>query len=142
MSQQDNVKAAEFLRAESELVLDEVRLVLLDLPLKAELTRRQKRKRKAEKFKTFGNPIELNGVPIDVKIDGNHAWLAENTSIIRKLDLETGKSLKIFKGHSGPVTALAFCDMHPGSGDKKVLITGSWDMVCATVREPLILLTV
>ncbi|TFY68242.1 hypothetical protein EVG20_g3634 [Dentipellis fragilis] len=104
-----NLKTAEFLQAESELLLHEAR------------------KQKAEKYKTVGDPIELSGVPIDVKVRGRYAWLAENTTTVRKLDLESRKTVQIYKGHTGPVTCLAFCDSTPGSGDSKILISGSWD---------------
>ena len=43
--------------------------------------------------------------------------------------VKTGKSLSTFKGHTGPVTSLAFCDRHVGSGDKEILISGAWDKV-------------
>lgn len=40
---------------------------------------------------------------------------------------KTGKSAQIYKGHTAPVTAIAFCDRVPGSGDQEILISGSWD---------------
>jgi len=42
---------------------------------------------------------------------------------------QTGRTLQIYRGHLGPVTTLAFCDKVYGSGDGKILITGSWDQV-------------
>ena len=42
-------------------------------------------------------------------------------------DSKTGKTLQLFKGHTAPVTSLAFCDKKFGSGKKDILITGSWD---------------
>ncbi|THH13607.1 hypothetical protein EW146_g6626 [Bondarzewia mesenterica] len=105
----NNLKSAEFLRAEAELLLEEAR------------------KQKAEKNKDVGEPITLPGVPIDIKIRGDYAWIAENTAVARKINLETGKTVQIYKGHSGPVTCVALCDKVPGSGDEKILITGSWD---------------
>ncbi|KAI0093936.1 WD40 repeat-like protein [Irpex rosettiformis] len=98
-----------FLRAEAELVLEHAR------------------KAKAERIKDLGSPITLPGLALDLHIRDNYAWIAENTHVIRKLDLETGKTSQLFKGHTAPVTAIAFCDKIKGSGDEKLLISGSWD---------------
>ncbi|KAI0080613.1 WD40 repeat-like protein [Panus rudis PR-1116 ss-1] len=98
-----------FLRAEAELALDAAR------------------KAKAERTKHLGEPIQLAGVALDIQVRGNHAWIAENTSLVKKISLETGKTLQVFRGHSAPVTVLAFYDKVPGSGDGGILITGSWD---------------
>ena len=46
-------------------------------------------------------------------------------------DRQTGKTLQLFKGHTAPVTSLAFVDRTPGSGKEDLLITGSWDQVGA-----------
>ncbi|VDC07116.1 unnamed protein product [Peniophora sp. CBMAI 1063] len=100
---------AEFIRAESELVIE------------------QARKDKAEKYAKLGDPIELKGIAIDLHIRGDYAWTAENSHVARKVDLETGKTEKLYKGHGGPVTSLAFCDLEPGSRDEGILLTGSWD---------------
>ncbi|PPQ74215.1 hypothetical protein CVT26_004506 [Gymnopilus dilepis] len=93
----------------------------------AQLVLEQARKEKAETLKTLGEPLELFGKALALEIKDGFAWIAENTSTIRKLDLESGKTLQIYKGHTGPVTSLAFCDRTPGSGDQELLITGSWD---------------
>ncbi|KII88721.1 hypothetical protein PLICRDRAFT_111228 [Plicaturopsis crispa FD-325 SS-3] len=98
-----------FLRAEAELVLNEAR------------------RKKSERTKTLGSPIQLAGIALAIAIRGGHAWIAENTTVAKKIDLETGKILQIYKGHTAPVTCLAFCDKVAGSGDGKILITGSWD---------------
>ncbi|KAI0273810.1 WD40 repeat-like protein [Gloeopeniophorella convolvens] len=99
----------EFLRSEAELKIGLAR------------------KEKAERLKDVGDPISLPGVPIDLKVRGNYAWVASSTHTVRKIDLETGKTVQVYKGHTGPVTSLAFCDRVPGSGDDKLLITGAWD---------------
>ncbi|KAL9714983.1 hypothetical protein Ac2012v2_001643 [Leucoagaricus gongylophorus] len=98
-----------FLVSEAHLILDEAR------------------KTKAERTKTIGQPIILQGKALDLSIRNGVAWIAESTAVAKKLDLETGNILQIFKGHTAPVTTLAFCDKNPGTGDQKVLITGSWD---------------
>ncbi|CAL1704299.1 unnamed protein product [Somion occarium] len=96
-------------RAEAELVLEEAR------------------RAKAEKTKDLGSPIKLSGLALAIQVRGNHAWIAENTSVIRKIDLETGKTLQVFRGHTAPATSLAFYEKVPGSGDDGILISGSWD---------------
>ncbi|KAF8905995.1 WD40-repeat-containing domain protein [Gymnopilus junonius] len=97
------------------------------LVAEAQLVIEQARKEKAERLKTLGEPLELSGKALALEIKDGYAWIAENTSRIRKLDLESGKTLQFYKGHTGPVTSLAFCDRIVGSGDQEILITGSWD---------------
>ena len=46
--------------------------------------------------------------------------------------IQSGKTLQVYKGHTGPVTALAFCDKESRSGDNKILITGSRDRVTSS----------
>ncbi|KAH7914671.1 WD40-repeat-containing domain protein [Hygrophoropsis aurantiaca] len=100
---------SNLLRAQSELVLTEAR------------------RQKAERTKNLGSPIELSGKALDIQIQGNYAWISENAHVARKIDLETGKTLQIFRGHTAPVTCLAFCDRVHQSNDNAFLITGSWD---------------
>ncbi|KAI0818722.1 WD40 repeat-like protein [Irpex lacteus] len=98
-----------FLRAEAELVLEDAR------------------KSKAERTKDLGSPITLPGLALDLHIHDKYAWVAENTSVIRKVDLETGKTAQLFKSHTAPVTSLAFYDRVEESGVRKFVISGSWD---------------
>ncbi|KAI0361945.1 WD40 repeat-like protein [Trametes cingulata] len=93
----------------------------------AELLLEKARKDKAERTKDIGSPIEITGKALAIEIRENVAWIAENTTVIRKLDLETGKTLQLFKGHTAPVTSLAFVDREYGSGKADLLVTGSWD---------------
>ncbi|KAI6038438.1 WD40-repeat-containing domain protein [Pisolithus marmoratus] len=96
-------------RAESELVITEAR------------------KQKADRTKLLGSPIQLGGKAIDVIVEGNTIWIAENTHVAKKIDLESGKILQIYRGHTAPVTCLGFYrDDHDTRG-LQVLITGSWD---------------
>ncbi|KAJ3508667.1 hypothetical protein NLJ89_g5624 [Agrocybe chaxingu] len=97
------------------------------LVAEAQLELDQARKAKAELTKTLGDPLELPGKALAIEVQDGIAWIAENTTMIRKLELESGKTLQLLKGHTGPVTALAFCDRVFGSEDKEILITGSWD---------------
>ncbi|KAG1774298.1 WD40-repeat-containing domain protein [Suillus placidus] len=93
----------------------------------AELELTEARRQKADRTKSLGSPIQLTGNAIDIQIRGNYAWIAESAHVAKKIDLETGKTLQIYRGHHAPVTCLAFYDRTPGSGDEKLLITGSWD---------------
>ncbi|KAG1759697.1 WD40-repeat-containing domain protein [Suillus occidentalis] len=93
----------------------------------AELELTEARRQKAERTKFLGSPIQLTGNAIDIQIRGNYAWIAESAHVTKKIDLETGKTLQIYRGHHAPVTCLAFYDRIPNSGDEKLLITGSWD---------------
>ncbi|KAL4065362.1 WD40-repeat-containing domain protein [Scleroderma citrinum] len=97
------------LRAESELVITEAR------------------RQKAERTKSLGSPIELAGKAIDILIEGNAAWIAENTHVAKKIDLETGNVLQIYRGHTAPVTCLAFYKDDQDTRGTRMLLTGSWD---------------
>ncbi|KAF7974555.1 hypothetical protein HWV62_10036 [Athelia sp. TMB] len=97
------------------------------LRAEAELLLTEARKQKSERTKTLGDPIQLAGKALAICVRDGYAWIAENTTIARKLDLETGKTLQMYRGHTGPVTCLAFHDKGDGAGDSAILITGSWD---------------
>ncbi|KAK0210337.1 WD40-repeat-containing domain protein [Desarmillaria ectypa] len=85
------------------------------------------RKEKAERTKDLGSPLQLPGKALAVEILGNDAWIAENTTIVRRLALETGKTLQVYRGHTGPVTSIAFFETGGSSGARKLVISGSWD---------------
>ncbi|KAJ6618326.1 WD40-repeat-containing domain protein [Mycena sp. CBHHK59/15] len=104
-----NPETPEFLVAEAQLVLGEAR------------------RQKSERTKTLGLPIQLPGKALAIQIHNGYVWVAENTTVARKMDLETGNTLQIYRGHTGPVTSLAFCDKDTASHDGSILITGSWD---------------
>ncbi|KAH9946236.1 WD40 repeat-like protein [Epithele typhae] len=93
----------------------------------AELELNLTRKAKSDRTKHLGWPIDTPGKALDLQLHGSVAWIAENTTVVRKLDLETGKTLQLFRGHTAPVTALTFVDRSPGSGDHRFLLSGSWD---------------
>ena len=46
------------------------------------------RKEKAERIKDRGSPIEIPGKALAIEVRDGVAWIAENTTVIRKLDLE------------------------------------------------------
>ncbi|KAJ7093192.1 WD40-repeat-containing domain protein [Mycena epipterygia] len=106
---ESNPKTPEFLVSEAQLVLEEVR------------------RQKSKQTKTLGDPIQLPGKALAIKIHRGYAWVAENTTVARKMDLETGNTLQIYRGHTGPVTSIAFYDKDTSSRDGSILITGSWD---------------
>ncbi|KAG0213943.1 hypothetical protein BGX28_003121 [Mortierella sp. GBA30] len=60
----------------------------------------------------------------DKALIGATVFLAESGHIARKINLETGKTMKIFQGHTGPVTRVAVYHTYTG---KERLVTGSWD---------------
>ncbi|KIY65208.1 WD40 repeat-like protein [Cylindrobasidium torrendii FP15055 ss-10] len=97
---------------ESNLMVSEAHLILDSI-----------RKEKAERTKDIGDPIQLPGKALDVHLLGNDAWIAENTTVIRRLNLESGKTLQIYRGHTGPVTSIAFFE----DDGTKMLLSGSWD---------------
>ncbi|TFK25076.1 WD40 repeat-like protein [Coprinopsis marcescibilis] len=88
----------------------------------AQLLAERARRDKAAVLKDIGEPIELPGKALAIEVQGNSAWIAENTTVVKKLDLESGKVLQIYKGHTAPVTCIAFYNP-----DRKLLISGSWD---------------
>ncbi|KAG6874300.1 hypothetical protein C0995_001525 [Termitomyces sp. Mi166 len=100
-----------FLVSEAQLILDEGTF--------------KARRQKSERIKTLGSPIQLMGKALAIQVHGSYAWIAENTAVARKLDLESGKTIQLYKGHTGPVTTLAFTGT--GFGHGNILITGSWD---------------
>ncbi|KAJ7090242.1 WD40-repeat-containing domain protein [Mycena belliarum] len=104
-----NPETPEFLIAEAQLILGEAR------------------RQKSERTKTIGEPIQLPGKALSLQIHRGYAWVAENTTVARKIDLETGNTLQIYRGHTGPVTSIAFCDKDTSTGDGSILVTGSWD---------------
>ncbi|KIJ60635.1 hypothetical protein HYDPIDRAFT_32058 [Hydnomerulius pinastri MD-312] len=105
------------LRAEAELVLEEAR------------------RQKAERTKTLGSPIQLAGKALDICVEGNSAWIAENTHVAKKIDLESGRVLQIYRGHTAPTTCLTFYENDRGTGSRRMLITGSWDKASmATIK--------
>lgn len=48
------------------------------------------RKHKAARIKHRGSPIEITGKALAIEVRDSVAWIAENTTVVRKLDLEVG----------------------------------------------------
>ncbi|KAK0545694.1 hypothetical protein OC846_005341 [Tilletia horrida] len=61
--------------------------------------------------------------------DGTNAHLitAESGALVRRIDLESGLALQLFKGHTAPVTALAVLEVPSGSVRRKILFSSGWD---------------
>ncbi|KIO29476.1 hypothetical protein M407DRAFT_6152 [Tulasnella calospora MUT 4182] len=59
-----------------------------------------------------------------------------SSKVVRRIDLNSGKTLQVYKGHTGPVTCLTFYDKVDSDGSLKTfLITGSWDKTKAVVSD-------
>ncbi|KAF9099389.1 hypothetical protein BGX29_007161 [Mortierella sp. GBA35] len=73
-----------------------------------------------EESKTMGGAIVVE----DKALIGATLFTAESGHVARKINLETGKTMKLFHGHTGPVTRVAVYQTHLG---QERLVTGSWD---------------
>ncbi|KDE04483.1 hypothetical protein MVLG_05050 [Microbotryum lychnidis-dioicae p1A1 Lamole] len=94
---------------------------------------------KAQLHETTGNPIKLSTVPLRVvvkqhPIQGPEAWVAESGFVVRRLDLESGRTRQLYRGHLGPVTSLDFYTPPAASTStsakgksRQLMISGSWD---------------
>ncbi|KAK4511663.1 nucleolar zinc-finger protein [Mucor velutinosus] len=81
-----------------------------------------KQKEKEAKYNyTEGDAIKLASKALDMCIDSDqkYMYVAESGFQVRKLSLATSKTVKLFKGHKGPVTSVVVTKLH--------LWTGSWD---------------
>ncbi|SCV67756.1 BQ2448_5367 [Microbotryum intermedium] len=94
---------------------------------------------KAQLHETTGDPIKLSTVPLRVVVRqhptrGPEAWVAESGFVVRRLDLESGRTWQLYRGHLGPVTSLDFytppaaSTSTSGKGkSRQLMISGSWD---------------
>ncbi|CAG8627636.1 24816_t:CDS:2 [Cetraspora pellucida] len=87
----------------------------------------QERKFKKQQNKA-GDPIECTSkvlcMILTEKTDNfDYAYIGESGFIAKKVNLSTKKTVKIFKGHTGPVTCLGLWY----KDEIEYLITGSWD---------------
>nr|KAJ3419661.1 hypothetical protein HK105_006692 [Polyrhizophydium stewartii] len=71
-----------------------------------------------------------NGLQELQEIEVSWAYVGESGHVARKVDLETGAVLGVFRGHTGPVTSLAVA--YDARGRDAALFTGSWDK---TIRK-------
>ncbi|KAJ9116746.1 hypothetical protein QFC20_000681 [Naganishia adeliensis] len=90
----------------------------------AALAKSDARRSKAQRASKIGDPISLPSKILALEVRGQDAWVAESGWVARRVDLITGKVRKVFKGHQGPCTSVAFFD--PPQQDS-LFFTGSWD---------------
>ncbi|ODN76115.1 hypothetical protein L202_06047 [Cryptococcus amylolentus CBS 6039] len=94
----------------------------------AQLAQAATRERKLKAAEKVGNPITLSSKIIDLQILESHAFTAESGWQARRVDLCTGKTVKLYKGHQGPVTSIALTKVTGSDGIPwTALFTGSWD---------------
>lgn len=76
-----------------------------------------------------GAPIKLSSKPLRTAVRQTRgqeadAWVAESGFVVRKVGLESGRTKQVYRGHTGPVTSLAFWET---DGGREVVVSGSWD---------------
>ncbi|KAI9279373.1 WD40-repeat-containing domain protein [Sporodiniella umbellata] len=82
-----------------------------------------KQKEKAAKYNyTAGDAVKTSSKVLSFTMspDGRYLYIAESGFQVRKMNRSTMKSVKMFKGHKGPVTAVLI-------GKNNTIWTGSWD---------------
>ncbi|PWW74864.1 WD40 repeat-like protein [Tuber magnatum] len=82
------------------------------------------KRRAAKSSNRNGSPIALASKLLSIIPDLNssmHVYVAESCGVARRVDLESGDTSCIYRGHAAPVTSLAL-DAAQG-----ILFTGSWD---------------
>jgi len=83
-----------------------------------------KQREKDKKYNyTAGNAIKISSKVLALKVSQGrkYCYVAESGFTTKKINLETGNPVKVFKGHNGPTTSLAL------TPDEHTLFTGSWD---------------
>ncbi|KAL7418738.1 hypothetical protein Q5752_006421 [Cryptotrichosporon argae] len=78
--------------------------------------------RKVVAARDVGRPIACSSKVLDMTVVGDDAFTAESGWQARRINLATGKTTKLYKGHKGPVTAIAVARF-----ERLLLFTGSWD---------------
>ncbi|KAI9492779.1 WD40-repeat-containing domain protein [Zychaea mexicana] len=82
----------------------------------------KKQKEKEAKYNyTEGDALKLSTKALALLVTGKYAYVAESGFSAKRINLETNKTVKLFKGHKGPVSCIAL------SHDKQNVWTGSWD---------------
>ncbi|CAG8578103.1 3230_t:CDS:2 [Paraglomus brasilianum] len=82
--------------------------------------------RAAKSGNNFGEPIKCSSKVLCMLLlttPDVYAYVGESGFLARKINLATGKTVKFFKGHTGPVTCIGVW-FYNGN---EYLITGSWD---------------
>ncbi|KAK9762959.1 hypothetical protein K7432_010786 [Basidiobolus ranarum] len=74
---------------------------------------------------TIGSPIDVKSKILCLaKFDDDHLIIGQASHVARKVNIKTGKTVKIYAGHTGPVTSVALVYDHESV---LRLATGSWD---------------
>ncbi|KAJ3207877.1 hypothetical protein HDU67_007179 [Dinochytrium kinnereticum] len=112
-----------------------------------DLQNQQRRLARKDRYGAAGDPIVVSSkvlallIPDASEDDGEAgeedgglvAYVGESGHVARRLDLLSGKSKGLYKGHTGPVTCLAVMSGRNATGEKEeYLFTGSWDK---TIRK-------
>ncbi|KAI8049464.1 WD40-repeat-containing domain protein [Syncephalis plumigaleata] len=112
-------------------------------------------RRRQKKEKQLGDPIEISSKILCMSLapsviyknihnnskkndsrsdddDGVYAYLGNSNHTARKVNLVTGSTVKVYKGHTGPVTSVAafyrYVEKESGNKEKQeLLLSGSWD---------------
>ncbi|EGF76691.1 hypothetical protein BATDEDRAFT_36210 [Batrachochytrium dendrobatidis JAM81] len=127
---------------------DEDHFFQSDLSLKQQLARKEKQ----IQFGSKGFPLQLPSKVLAMELvqcldqdtsnqdikEGEREWIpkgvcayvGESGHVARKINLQSGAMIRVFKGHSGPVTSLAI--LYDTKGKDSILFTGSWDK---TIRK-------
>ncbi|KND01745.1 uncharacterized protein SPPG_03538 [Spizellomyces punctatus DAOM BR117] len=103
-----------------------------DRDIELERTRQLKKAQSSGK-NAAGQPIAMPSKVLSfalVKNGTTQAYVAESGHVARKIDLKTGTSLNVFKGHTGPVTSVAVG--YDEQDEDVFIVTGSWDK---TIRK-------
>ncbi|PLW12254.1 hypothetical protein PCANC_10529 [Puccinia coronata f. sp. avenae] len=82
-----------------------------------------------------GYPIILPSKPLQLVIEGDDAFVAQNGFVAQRICLKSGKVKATFRGHAGPVTSLALYTHTTNTTPtqkRKILFTGSWDKTIKT----------
>lgn len=99
-----------------------------------EIEIRLAREKKEKEIGELGEPIKISSKVLSMKLvqneDPTYAYVTESGFFIRKINLKIGKTVKIFKGHSGPVTCVDI--IYDSDGNDKYILSGSWDK---TIRK-------
>jgi len=95
----------------------------------ADIAKRLAKDKKSKEVEKLGEPIQITSKVLSMKLvqaeNPKYAYITESGFIIRKINLESGKTVKIFKGHNGPVTCIDI--IYNSKGEDEFILTGSWD---------------
>jgi len=95
----------------------------------AEIAKRLAKDKKSKEVENLGEPIKITSKVLNMTLvkgeNPKYAYVAESGFLIRKINLESGKTVKLFKGHTGPVTCVEI--IYNSQGEDEFILTGSWD---------------